>query len=430
VSLDTQQAQGLRFNSSVPVETIIVENPELAGLEAGKDYEVIEEKITHRLAQRSAYVVLKYVRQVVKLKSAAKPSCIPAPSAVLEKSYADVSFLAWLLIDKFLYHLPLYRQHQRLRAAGIELSRQTLTNLVEQAIMLLEPVYYAQFSSILMSEVLLMDETFVKAGRLKKGKLRQAYFWPVYGDRDEVAFPFALSRKHEEVGKILGTYSKTLVTDGYEAYARFAEKTQGLVHAHCWAHTRRRFLKAEDVVPKLVKEAIERIGKLYLVEEEIRTNKIRGPDKLAYRTEHSRPVVNEFFTWLHQAMRRECLEPSNLFSKAANYAFERRNGLEVFLSNPEVPIDTNELERTLRPIPMGRKSWLFCWTELGAEHVGKIQSLLQTCRLQGIDPYTWLVGVLQRVDTHPATDVHLLTPRLWKDYFANSPLRSVLHLQQ
>ena len=421
---DQVEEDGLRFDSTVPVETISVENPELVGLEEGKDYEVISEKITHRIAQRSAYVVLRYVRKVVKLKGEQRPSCAPAPSAVIERSYADVSFLAWLLIDKFLYHLPLYRQHQRLTAAGITLSRQTLTNLVERAIMLLEPVYYAQLSSILLSEVLLMDETYIKAGREEKGKLNQAYFWPVYGDKDEVAFAFAQSRRHEEVEKILGSYAKTLVTDGYEAYARFAEKTSELVHALCWSHTRRQFLKAESGSPALVGEALERIGKLYDYEEKMRKKKIRGPDKLAFRAEYSRPVVDDFFSWLNEVMRRECLEPSNLFSKAANYAFERRAGLEVFLSNPDVPIDTNELERTLRPIPMGRRNWLFCWTELGAEQVGKIQSLLQTCRLQGINPYTWLVDVLQRVDTHPAFDVHLLTPRLWKENFAAAPFRS------
>lgn len=423
---DQVEEEGLRFDSSVPVEIIPVENPDLQGLEPGKDYEIIGEKVTHRIAQRSAYVVLRYVRQVVKLKGAEKPTCLPAPASVLERSYADVSFLAWLLIDKFMYHLPLYRQHQRLTAAGITLSRQTLTNLVERAIALLEPVYYAQLSSILLSEVLLMDETYVKAGQAAKGKLNQAYFWPVYGDKDEVAFAFAQSRKHEEVGKILGSYAKTLVTDGYEAYARFAEKTSGLVHALCWSHTRRQFLKAETATPELVKEALRRIGKLYDYEERMRKKKIRGPDKLAFRAEYSRPVVADFFSWLTEAMRRECLEPSNLFCKAASYALERRTGLEVFLSDPEVPIDTNELERIIRPIPMGRRNWLFCWTELGAEYVGKIQSLLQTCRLQGIDPYTWLVDVLQRVDTHPAFDVHLLTPRLWKQHFAAVPLRSAI----
>jgi transposase len=104
-----------------------------------------------------------------------------------------------------------------------------------------------------------------------------------------------------------------------------------------------------------------------------------------------------------------------------------RSGLEVFLTDPDVPIDTNHLERALRVIPMGRKSWLFCWTELGAKHVGIIQSLIATSQLHGIDPYIYLVDVLQRVDEHPASRVTELTPRLWKLHFSDKPLRSDLH---
>jgi hypothetical protein len=112
---------------------------------------------------------------------------------------------------------------------------------------------------------------------------------------------------------------------------------------------------------------------------------------------------------------------------ALAYARERRCALEVYLSDADVPIDTNHLERTLRAIPMGRKNWLFSWTELGAKYIGIVQSLIVTCRLHQIDPYDYLVGVLQRVGQHPASQVHLLTPRLWKQHFAANPLRSALH---
>ena len=106
----------------------------------------------------------------------------------------------------------------------------------------------------------------------------------------------------------------------------------------------------------------------------------------------------------------------------------RRLGLEVFLSDPDVPIDTNHLERALRAIPMGRKNWNFCWTELGAKHIGIVQSLIVTCRLHDIDPYTYLVDVLQRISQHPASRVAELTPRQWKQRFADDPLRSDLHI--
>ena len=104
--------------------------------------------------------------------------------------------------------------------------------------------------------------------------------------------------------------------------------------------------------------------------------------------------------------------------------------LKVYLGDPDVPIDTNHLERALRVIPMGRKNWNFCWTEAGAEQVGVIQSLLTTCRLHGVDPYTYLVDVLQRVSRHPARYVIELTPRVWKEKFANNPLKSNLGLGQ
>lgn len=119
--------------------------------------------------------------------------------------------------------------------------------------------------------------------------------------------------------------------------------------------------------------------------------------------------------------------PSNPLTKALAYGRERRLGLEVFLNYSDVPLDTNHLERALRAIPMGRKAWLFCWTELGAKQVGIVQSLLVTCRLHGIDPYTYLVDVVQRVGRHPAVRVAELTPRLWKQHFAANPLRSDLH---
>ena len=107
--------------------------------------------------------------------------------------------------------------------------------------------------------------------------------------------------------------------------------------------------------------------------------------------------------------------------------WRRREGLSVYLADADVPIDTNHLERALRPIPMGRKNWLFCWSEVGAEAVATLQSLLVSCRLQEVDPYDYLVDDLQRIDTHPARDVEQLTRRLWKQHFADQPLRSDLH---
>lgn len=129
---------------------------------------------------------------------------------------------------------------------------------------------------------------------------------------------------------------------------------------------------------------------------------------------------------LDRTLHEQILLPTNPFTKAAQYALAREAALQVFLEYPNVPPDTNHLEREIRAIAMGRKAWLFCWTEVGARYVGIMQSLIASCRPQRVDLYVYLVDVLQRIDTHPAFDVHLLTPRLWKQHFVANPLRSDL----
>jgi len=413
----------------VPIEVIELTAPEAAGL-APEDYEVIGHKESFRLAQRpGSTVVLKYRRPVIKLKATQVIVCPSAPAGVIDGSRADVSFIAGLLIDKFAYHLPFYRQHQRLGDAGITVSRPWLTQIGQQGIALLEPIYDAQFDSIRTSRVKAMDETPIKAGRREPGKLKAAYFWPVYGELDEVCFPFFETRRAEHIEQALGlthAAGAVLLSDGYSAYAHYANKT-GLTHAQCWAHARRKLFEAQDAEPQTAARGLELIGGLYAVEDHIRNQKLSVARKLDYRLMHAKPIVEQFFAWINQQFEVQGLLPSNPLTKALAYARERRCGLEVYLTDPDVPIDTNHLERALRAIPMGRKNWLFSWTELGAKHVGIMQSLIVTCRLHQIDPYDYLVDVLQRVGQHPANRVHELTPRLWKQLFASNPLRSALH---
>ena len=168
------------------------------------------------------------------------------------------------------------------------------------------------------------------------------------------------------------------------------------------------------------------IGAMYGHEKQIRTDGLAGDDKRAYRHTHTRPVVETFWRWCRAQCHRTELLPKSPLAKALNYALERRSGLEVFLDDPDVAIDTNHLERALRPIPLGKRNWLFTSSEVGAQRVGIIQSLLVTCRLQAVDSYTYLVDVLQRISVHPAKQAIELTPRMWKSLFADAPLRSDL----
>ena len=256
--------------NKVPVEVIHVPNTDAEGLDS-EDVEVIGERVSHRLTQRpGSYVILKYVRPVIKRRDTQALSCPAAPSGVLEGSRADVSFIAGLLVDKLCYHLPLYRQHQRLAQAGVRVSRPWLTQIAQSAIALLEPIHDAQWQSILASRVKKMDETPIKAGRDGPGKMKAAYFWPVMGQGDEICFHYQPSRRQKHVEQMLGPTvpaGGVLHTDGYNAYAWYAKKT-GIAHAQCWAHSRRGFIKAEGIEPGRVTEALAHIGVLYRVERD------------------------------------------------------------------------------------------------------------------------------------------------------------------
>ncbi|CAN5896935.1 hypothetical protein BH11PSE12_BH11PSE12_33260 [soil metagenome] len=413
----------------VPVEVIAVANPEVDGLNPD-EFDVIGEKVSYRLAQRpGSYVVLKYVRPVIKRRDTQVLSCPPAPVGVIDGSRADVSFVVGVMLDKCAYHQPLYRQHQRMGDCGIKVSRPWLTQIMQSAIALLEPIHDAQLTSIRASRVKAMDETPIKAGPTGSGKMKAAYFWPVYGEQDEICFLYYPSRSGRHVQEALGLSppeGAVLQTDGYAVYAQYAKKT-GLTHAQCWAHSRRKIFEAKEIEPAHADQALAWIAALYAVEEKIRDENLTGQVKRTRRQEQAKPVVDRFFKWIDKQFNAHGFLPSSPFLSALSYIRERRTGLEVYLDDPDVAIDTNHLERALRVIPMGRKNWLFCWTELGAKHIGIVQSLLVTCRLHDIDPYTYFVDVLQRVGQHPASQVHQLTPRLWKELYVNNPLRSDLY---
>jgi len=294
---------------------------------------------------------------------------------------------------------------------------------------LLEPIHEAQLAAVLGSRVKAMDETPIKAGVAAPGKMKAAYFWPIYGEFDEICFLYFPDRKWGNVEAALGLKPPdrgVLLSDGYGAYAEYAARV-GLTHALCWVHSRRELFEARDIEPQRVEQALAMIGELYAIEEEIRHRGLTGEAKRAHRHTQSRPKVEAFLRWVDAQFGSQGLLPSSPFTKALAYIRERRDGLKVYLDDPDVPMDTNHLERALRAIPMGKKNWMFCWTELGARHIGILQSLLTTCRLHQIDPYDYLVDVLQRIGQHPASRVAELTPRRWKELYAADPLRSPLH---
>ena len=278
---------------------------------------------------------------------------------------------------------------------------------------------------MLESAVIQMDETPIRAGRQPgtPGSMKRGFLWPILGDRGEVVFPFAPNRAHKNVGDFLGDYTGTLVTDGYGAYESYVKARNGKVkQQNCWTHCRRNYWEQKDAHPEMAAAALSLIGELYAIEEKIA--KQSWAERLAARRTLSREVVDRFWAWCERQLKDPALTPQHPIRKAIQYAVTRKATLELFLSDPDIPLDTNFTENKVRGPKLGQRNWLFAWTELGARHVGIINGLLATCLMQNVDPRLWLTDVLLRIDTHPADKVHELTPRLWKTLFADAPMRS------
>lgn len=423
---------GLRFTDEVPLEVVELSVAELDGPDAD-DYTVIDYRESYRLASEpGTHVVICYKRPVVARKDGSGVIEAPAPIGPLGHVTADASFLAHMLVDKFAYHTPLYRQHQKLQHEGITLSRASLDNWTHSAIMLLKPIADAVMDGVLGGKAIKIDETPVKAGKGKnkkgQGKMKQAWFWPILGESGDIAFHFSTSRGKQVLIDLLdGHFEGTVHSDGYVPYARYAADRPNIIHALCWAHTRRTFLKAEDSEPQATRQILALIAVLYRIEKQLRKSGADDKEIIEVRRRRSRRCVDKIFNWIKEQRQNPGLLPKSPLAKALNYAAEREVGLRVFLDDAWVSLDTNDLERGLRVIPMGKKNWMFCSSEVGAEHVAIIQTLLATCKAHGINPFNYLVDVLQRIDQHPASRVHELTPREWQKRFADNPLGSPLH---
>lgn len=413
---DNAGVSGLRFDSTVEIEEVDCPNPAVEGL-SPNEYEIMGYDVVDKLCERkNGYFVRRYKRPKVKIIESEAIILAPAPQSVLPGSFMDVSFLTCMIIGKILFHLPIYRTHQRLLDGGIHVARSTLTNGFHAIGDLLQPVFNALLQSVLSSAVLTMDETPVKIGvDPEKHQMNVGHFWALYGDKDEVAFLSFDSRKHETVDKILGDqFQGVLLTDDYGAYQKFAAKRDAIIHALCWSHARRYFIDAQSVEPKKVNTTLKLIGGIYQVEKEIRTKELEAGEKLAYRTVHTAPKVDALFTWMKAEVQDPKILPKSPYRLALNYSVNNEQGLREFLSNPDIPVDTNHIERANKKIAIGKKNWLFCFSEIGGEYVALFHSLLYTARLHQVDPYEYLTDILMRVRNCPDKDLYSLTPLGWK----------------
>jgi transposase len=343
----------------------------------------------------------------------------PAPERLIAGGLATPALLARVLVSKYCDHTPLYRQSQIFARHGVDLSRSTLVGWVGGACWWLEALHERLCKNVFASNHLFADDTPIPVldpgrGRTKTGRLwvyaREQRPWS--GPEPPAAvYLYAPDRKAERPASHLEDFKGVLHVDGYAGFEQLANS--GVVLAACWAHTRRKFYEvAEATGSPVAAEALRRIGEFYVVEARVRGQS--SAHRLAERRSFSRPIVQALHAWLEAQLPR--VAGRSTLAEAIRYALSRWKGLTRFLHDGRIELDTNPVERAIRPVALGRKNHLFAGSDGGGDRWAIVCSLIETCKLNGVEPYAYLRDVLTRmVDGHPINRLDELLPWAWKN---------------
>jgi transposase len=339
----------------------------------------------------------------------------PAPARLIEGGLPTEATVAQVLVAKYADHLPLYRQAQIYARQGIDLDRSTLADWVGRAAFLLRPVHERLLAGLKQSTKLFADETTAPVLDPGRGRTKTGQLWAYarddrpWGGTDPpaIAYVYAPDRKAERPIAHLAGFTGILQVDGYAGYRSLAERGDVQL-AFCWAHVRRRFYELAAAGPApIASEALERIAGLYTVEGEIRG--CSADDRRAVRQDKSRPIIDEFEPWLRAKL--VLISQKTKLAEAIRYALSRWQGLTRFIDDGHIEIDSNVIERAIRPIALNRKNALFAGSDGGGEHWAVIASLIETCKLIGVEPHAYLADVITRIiNGHPNSQIDDLLP--------------------
>ena len=388
----------------------------------GEDVSEILEMITAKLQ------VIEVARPKKSCRCCEKMVQVPAPSRPIPGSMAGGSLLAYVLISKFDDRLPLYRQNEIIARRGADIPRSTLADWCGRSMRILQPVIDRIEASVLGSDILHADDTPIRvlaperrAKGIGKGVM-QGRIWGYVCDQRPwagtappgVLYRYAPNWKAEHVLAHLGSASGILQADAYKGYAKLYEPVADgeprFREAACFAHWRRDF---HDIwtsqKSEIAHEALERIGQLYDIEREIAGKP--ADIRQAIRQELSRPKLEALHSWAEQQLIR--ISTKGDLAKAFRYALGRWHAFSLFIDDGRVAIDNNAAERAVRPICLGKKNWLFAGSETGAETLARAMTLIESAKMNGLDPQAYITDLLNRIHDHKINRIDELLPWNW-----------------
>jgi transposase len=397
--------------------------------DCGGDLRVVGEDVSELLDMVAAQMKVIQVARVKKSCRRCEKMVQPAaPSRPIPGSMAGPGLLAHVLVSKFDDHVPLYRLNEIYARMGADVPDSTLLDWCGRAMKVLEPVTEKIEAEVMAAPILHADDTPIRVldrSRRDRGLgkgIKQGRVWAYVSDQRPwagtappgVVYRFSPDRKGEHPRQHLRNSSGILQADAYAGFGKLYEpRADGSCQfreAACWAHLRRDFHDVwEATKSEIAGEALDRIGKLYDVERQIAGQ----PPELrrAARQQHSRPKVDAFRAWAEAQLRR--LPGKGDLAKAFRYGLSRWSSFELYLEDGRVGIDNNPAERAMRPIGIGRKNWLFAGSDSGGETLARAMTLIETAKMNGLDPQSWLTDVLDRIHDHKINRLDELLPWNW-----------------
>ncbi len=398
--------------------------------DCGGDLRVVGEDVSELLDMIAAQIkVIEIARVKKSCRRCERMVQEPAPSRPIPRSMAGPSLLAFILVSKFDDHVPLYRLNEIFARMGADVPDTTMVDWCGGAMKALNPLIEKLEADVMSSSILHADDTPIRVlDRSRKDKglgkgVKQGRIWAYVRDQRPwsgaappgVVYHFSPDRKGEHPRGHLAQSSGILQADAYagfkELYEQHADGTQQFREAACWAHLRRDF---HDVwtadKSQIAREALDRIGKLYDIEREIAGQSAEL--RLAARKKYSADKVAAFKAWAEQQLTR--IPGKSDLAKAFRYALNRWASFTLFLEDGRIAIDNNVAERAMRPIGVGRKNWLFAGSDTGGETLARAMTLIESAKMNGLDPQAYLADVLDRIHDHMSNRLDELLPWNWK----------------
>jgi transposase len=417
-----------RLPAHLPREEVVIEPPSKQCPCCGGELHRIGEDVSERLDKIPSKLKVIVTRRPKYACRACEKTGVDetagiiqasAPARLVEGGLPTEAFVADVVVSKYAWHLPLYRQSQMLAADGIKIDRSTLAHWVGFAAFELRPLYNRLVANLKASTKLFADETRCPVLDPGRGKTKTGYFWAIardnrpWGGSDPpaVAYKYATGRGAEHAVEHLAGFKGVLQVDGYVAYDKLTDpKREGgpLVLAFCWAHFRRRFYEiAKGGNAPIATETLVRIAALYEIEAAIRGSS--ADERRAARQARSKPLVDNLEAWLKAQLSR--VPKSSTIAEDIRYGLNHWRGLSRFLDDGRIEIDSNTVERSIRGITLNRKNALFAGSDEGAENWACIASLIECCKLNDVNPHAWMTDTLTKlVNRWPAARIDELMP--------------------